>query len=99
MFHLYSCTYKSTVEYTIGACVIKNEMLCIGTSIGSIWVFNSNETNSEFHIIDRLYAHDTEVTLLDGSGEYMVSSSSQTTYLWIFRRREFTVLRKINVPG
>lgn len=79
--------------------MIKNEMLCVGTSIGSIWVFSSNETNSEFNIIDRLYAHDTEVTLLDGSGEYMVSSSADTTFLWIFRRREFTILRKIKVPG
>lgn len=49
--------------------------------------------------MDRLYAHDTELTLLDGSGEYMVSSSIDTTYLWLFKKREFTILRKIQVPG
>lgn len=87
------------LEYSIGACVIKNEYLCVGSSAGTVWLFSSNEDNSDFRLMDRIYAHDHAVKFLDAYAEYMVSASLDTIYFWLFDRHEFQIMRKVRVPG
>lgn len=85
--------------YTIGVCVVKDDTLCIGTHLGTIWMLKSNETNSNFTIMGRFYAHDEAITLMDGFEEYMVTSSDQMTYMWMFKGGAFEIVRKLDVHG
>lgn len=86
-------------EYTNGICVIERNILCIGTNLGIIWMFQANENNTNFEIIDRIYAHDEPIKFLDGMGKYLVSSSEKRTYLWGLCDKQYEILRQIYVNG
>nr|XP_022918423.1 WD repeat-containing protein 54-like [Onthophagus taurus] len=87
-------------NYTIGICVIKDEILCVGTHLGTVWMFRPNENNnSKFNVISRFYAHDEAVLLMDGYEDYMVTSSDMMTYMWVHKTKGFDIIRKLHVPG
>ncbi|GJQ75849.1 hypothetical protein Trydic_g17917 [Trypoxylus dichotomus] len=86
-------------SYTIGVCVVKNDILCIGTHLGTVWMFRGNEGNTNFTVTGRFYAHDEAITLMDGFEEYMVTSSDVMTYMWLFKSGSFEIVRKLDVRG
>lgn len=90
---------NQNLEYSVGACVVKDEYLCIGSGTGMVWIFASNEDNTDFRVMDRIYAHDHALKYLDAYGDYMVSTSHDTVYFWQFDMKQFRILRKIVVPG
>lgn len=76
---------------------MRDDILCVGTNLGTVWMFKSND-NSDFSVIGRFYAHDEAITYLDGCGSYMVTSSKKTTYIWSFQN-DVQIIHNINVPG
>lgn len=79
--------------------MLKGEYLCVGSSVGTVWMFSGNEDNTDFNLMDRIYAHDHAVKFLDAYAEYMVSTSYDTVYFWLFEKHEFKITRKARVVG
>lgn len=86
------------VAYTKGACVIKNSILCVGTYVGTIWMFKCNDDNTNYTLIDRFFAHDEAIVCLDGFGTYLVSTSEEMTYVWT-AYDDMRVSFSLNIPG
>ena len=80
-------------------CVITNNILCIGTHLGTVWLFEANETNTNFNAVGRMFAHDEAITFLDGFGEYIVTSSDNMTYMWKYKNGSLDIIRRLNVMG
>ncbi|XP_017771591.1 PREDICTED: WD repeat-containing protein 54-like [Nicrophorus vespilloides] len=85
-------------SYNIGICTLKGDVLCVGTHLGTVWIFKV-VGDDDFKVVNRVYAHDEAVTLLEGYGNFMASSSEFITYLWSFNDRAFDIIRKIDVHG
>lgn len=84
--------------YTKGACVVRNAILCVGTNLGTIWMFKCDDSNTEFNVIDRFYAHDEAILCIDGYGSFLVSTSDKMTYVWNVQN-EVKIAYCIMVPG
>lgn len=78
---------------------MERKIVCIGTSLGTIWLFESNETNTRFQVVDRIFAHDSRIDLLDGHGDCFVSVSDNRCYFWAKESTEYHITRKLSIEG
>lgn len=67
--------------------------------MGAVWLFDGNETNTNFKLVGRIFAHDEAITFLDGFGEYIVTSSDKMMYMWKYKNGSLDIIRKLEVVG
>ncbi|KAF5298032.1 hypothetical protein FQR65_LT09843 [Abscondita terminalis] len=91
--------FDSVPDYTNGLCVVEDNILCVGTNLGTIFLFQYTEKRN-FSPLYYFDAHGEEITLLDGNGRYLLSSSSNATRLWAKQDNNlFEILHQIYVEG
>lgn len=86
------------LAYTKGVCVIKNSILCVGTYVGTIWMFKCDDSNTNFTLLDRFFAHDESIVCLGGFGSYLVSTSEEMTYVWS-AHNDMRISFSVTIPG
>lgn len=62
-------------------------------------MFKHELETEEFRFINRVYAHDEAVVMLDGDGKNMASTSTDMSYFWAFQGRDFDIIRKLSIHG
>ncbi|KAK4875372.1 hypothetical protein RN001_011794 [Aquatica leii] len=89
--------FRSVPDFVNGLCVVEENLLCVGTSLGTVSLFQYTE-QFNFSLIEYFRAHDEPIILLDGKGKYLISCSSKAIFLW-FKDKRFEILRQIYVDG